>query len=138
MPAITPQQAESEARAAFVEAWEDETAISFDNADFDPKGLKEYARFSWQDTGGSQASLGAREDGILYRRVGIAFVQIFTELNTGTARSNALKERALDFFETYLGAVWFRNQGPGYAGPGGGFYQVNVSAEFQYDSLRTG
>lgn len=149
---FTPEQAFAQVAAAFRLHWGEtvtgqtispgETPIAWDNVDFDPSASVPapdagWVRFSWQPTDGSQASLGDDAGGVLFRRQGLAFVQIFTPHGKGLARARELEALALEFFEAgFSGRVWFRNQASKPVGSDGAWHQINVSAEFVYDSTR--
>lgn len=116
--------------------------LAWENVKFDPedefptsKQTDSYVRFNLQHTPGDSgnASLGNR----YFRRNGVIIVQVFVRANTGRALSNAVVDAVLLFFEqTSVPGIWFRGQSPSEAGDDGSWFQVNVSAEFVYDTLR--
>lgn len=116
--------------------------LGWENVKFDPDEAfptygesDAFVRLNMQHTPGAAgaAGLGNR----YFRRDGIIIVQVFTRANTGRARSNAVVDSVLLFFEqTSVPGTWFRGQSPSEAGDDGSWFQVNVSAEFTYDTLR--
>ena len=116
--------------------------LAWDNVKFDPEDEFKapdrddaWMRFSLQHIPGEagNASLGNR----YFRRNGLIFVQCFTRADTGRVRSNAVVDAVLLFFEqTSVPGTWFRGQSPSEAGDDGSWFQVNVSTEFIYDTLR--
>ena len=115
---------------------------AYENREFDPDkefptatDADAFVRINMQHTPGNagNAGLGNR----YFRREGIIIVQCFTRANTGRVLSNAVVDAVLLFFEkTSVPGIWFRGQSPSEAGDDGSWYQVNVSAEFTYDTLR--
>lgn len=133
---MTPQQATDEVSAKFLAHWGAETAIAWDNLDFDPSTVDEYVRFSVQHADGDRADIAGDDADALYRRSGFVFIQVFTPKGGGTDRSNELGEKGLSFLERYRGQLWMRSQALRPVGNDGRWFQVNLSAEFLYDSLR--
>lgn len=132
---MTPQQALDEVGEKFKTEWGAETAVAWEDLDFDPAAVNEYVRFSMQHAAGDRADIAGDDTDPLFRRTGLVFVQVFTPKNSSTDRSNALVAKALRFLERYRGQVWMRNQSPIPVGREGRWRQVNVSAEFIYDSI---
>jgi hypothetical protein len=115
-------------------AWEN---VKFDPDEKFPSPIETdaWVRFNMQHTPGEagNASLGNR----YFRRTGVIIVQCFTRADTGRVRSNAVVDSVLLFFEqTSVPGTWFRGQSPSEAGDDGSWFQVNVSADFTYDTLR--
>lgn len=116
--------------------------IAYENVEFDPDAAfpnpardDAFVRLTLQHIPGEagNAGLGNR----YFRRNGIIIVQCFTRANTGRLRSNSVVDSVLLFFEqTSVPGTWFRGQSPSEAGDDGSWYQVNVSVEFIYDTLR--
>ena len=119
-----------------------EVVLAWENVKFDPdeafpsySEADAFTRLNFQHTPGEagNAGLGNR----YFRRGGIIIVQVFTRANTGRARSNDVVDSVLLFFETTsVPGIWFRGQSPSEAGDDGSWYQVNVSIDFDYDTLR--
>ena len=117
--------------------------LTYDNINFDPENAfatetrdDAFARFNMQHVVGDAGNAGIGNN--YFRRNGIITVQVFTRANTGRVRSNAIVDGVLLFFEkTSVPGIWFRGQSPSEAGNDGSWYQVNVSSEFIYDTLRT-
>ena len=119
------------------------TEIAYENDGFDPDEafdstdphLDQWVRITMAHTPGLGGAAGL---GSVYRRFGTMIVQCFVRVNTGRLRANTQAEAVIKFFETRpVGSgIWFRNASPGEAGDDGAWYQINVSAEFIYDTLR--
>lgn len=96
---------------------------------------KEYLRFSAQHLPGQLAALGNQ----FYRRPLLVSVDIFVPEGEGEARTDTIMEVVLGWVET-LNLAGFRVRdpvGPNDVGVFDGFNQSNVSAQMEYDSLRT-
>lgn len=105
---------------------------AWDNKRFETKGKKEFMRVNVQHQAGTKPALGNP----LQRRTGTVFVQIFTELDSDMRRSDALTQLVLDLFAKWpnLGVdLWDPTANE--AGPDDAWFQVNVSATFQYDDF---
>lgn len=119
--------------------WAGETSVAWDNKTFRPDDVEEYVRFSVQHTPGASGPAGLEAGSAKrYRRLGFVFVQVFTKAGSGRARSDALVDKALKFFEVQAppAGVAFQDPSPAEVGRDGGWFQVNVSSGFQYDTLR--
>lgn len=97
-----------------------------------------WARAEVRHNEGGQATLG--EKGYrTFERIGFVTVQIFTPLNQGRAQSDKLAQAVIDIFEGETagnGAIWFRRVRANEVGRDGGWFQINVLAEFEYDQQR--
>lgn len=132
----------SEAREAiynqFIDGWGSLTPITRDNLDFNPSGLDEWVRLSVRHTASAQETLnspGLRR----FARFGSVFVQIYTEGNKGTSRTDDLAEAARNLFEglslsgttvRFLDVV-FRETGAEEE-----WFQSIVEATFEYDETK--
>lgn len=97
-----------------------------------------WARLTIRHTSGSQATLAGADGRSRWRRNGVVTVQIFAPFGTGLSISDKLAMIALAAFEGQATAsgVWFRNARLQEIGSDGPWFQVNVSAEFEYDEVR--
>jgi hypothetical protein len=133
----TPKAARDLLYAAFKTYW-DGTAyaavkIAWDNIDSHQDG-SEYLRIQGQHIAGTIASLGNEH----YRRQMLFIVNIFTPEGQGQQRSDELGEAVLAFIETLdLGNFRVRDPGFNEVGVFDGYYQSSVSADLEYDALRT-
>ncbi len=88
---------------------------------------------------GGQTSIGAVGER-LFDRHGIVTIQVFVDQGIGVTLARALANIAVVAFEgTTVGPaneVWFRNVRMAEVGPTDRWFQVNVTAEFQYDTLK--
>lgn len=137
----TPAQARDAIRTAFGAAWtaagEDLGIVAWDNLDFDPSGLPAYVFASFAHASGTIAALGAGSK-TYQRRNAIFSAQIFVRHNTGQARADELAEIILEFVESArIQGIRIRDPGMTEVGRTVQFFQVNVTAVIEYDSIRT-
>ncbi len=137
----SPAQFRDTFRTAFGAHWtgagESLAIVAWDNLDFDPENLDAYVFASLAHSTGELASLGSGNS-VQVRRVAIFAAQAFVRHNTGQARADALAEILLDFVEsTHLTGIRFRDQSMTEAGRLQQWFQVNVTAQVEYDSFRT-
>lgn len=105
---------------------------AWDNKRFETKGKKEYMRVAVQHQVGTKPYLGHGAQ----RRTGTVFVQVFTERDTDMRRSDLLVESVLSLLGDWpRGEVWLRDPTSNEIGPDDAWFQVNVSATFQYDDF---
>ena len=137
----SPAQFRDTFRTAFGAHWtaagEELSIVAWDNLDFDPENLDAYVFASLAHSTGELASLGAGNT-VQVRRVAIFAAQAFVRHNTGQVRADALAEILLDFIEsTQITGIRFRDQSMTEAGRLQQWFQVNVTAQIEYDSFRT-
>lgn len=98
------------------------------------EGNKPWARVTTRHNGGEQRAFGEPPNR-RFRRMGVVIVQVFTPAGKrGLVTGDRLGNVALDAFEGNMsGDVWFKNATQTEVGIDGAWYQVNVSAEFEYD-----
>lgn len=104
-----------------------------------PEGDKRWLRVTMNHTDGRQASLAGATPVKRWNRTGLVMVQCFAPLAKGsikeaikmaTAVQNALQGKATP------NCVWFRNAQINEVGPDKFWYQVNMTAIFDYDEAR--
>lgn len=103
------------------------------------KGNTAWARVRVRHEAGEQRSLG--EPGArVFTRYGVVTVQVFVPNGKqGLVLVDRLGNVALSAFEgeeTSAGNVWFRNTAYREAGVDNGWFQANVTAEFEYDTVK--
>lgn len=106
--------------------------ITYQNVDYDSRGVDEWVRISifWDDQ--EQASKGI---GCTYQRYyGSIIVQIYTPVNQGMNRGLALASEVINILtaRTIEGAV-LDSAGAAIMGQTNNWHQVNVSCDFFYD-----
>lgn len=126
----------------FITGWGATSPITLDNEAYDPPAGSEWVRVSVRHQGSSLEAKGGMGSGGLnrYSRSGVCFIQVFTPLNQGTREADTLAQSARDIFEgTTLASnairfndVIIREIGP----DDGGWYQVLVECEFEYDERK--
>jgi hypothetical protein len=94
---------------------------------------KSWIRYNYWPVAGGQATLGSR-----FFTNGVIVHQIFVAPYQGlqTALSIAESVRSVYDGKVSVGGVWFRNTRPQVVGLSGGWFQVNVSVNFEYDFQR--
>jgi len=103
-----------------------------------PEDPVSWARLTINHVGSEQATLaevGCRT----FTRFGVLEVQIFTPSGDGSRQSDILAQIVADAFEgkTTPNRVFFRNVSPPIEiGNSGLWYQVNISADFEYDGFK--
>ena len=137
----TPAQFKDTVKTAFAAAWvaagQNLDVVAWDNLFFDPSDLDVYVIASLAQVGGDFASLGGGTQ-VFMRRDAIFAAQIRVRHNTGEAVSDQLTEIVLDFLESaHIPGIRFRNVGANSAGRLQPWYDVNVSATVEYDSIRS-
>lgn len=95
-----------------------------------------YARFKVVHNLGTQGSLSGDQGTKLWDRYGLIFVQCFGALPSGRALEDAeymaqVAQRAYQGKES-PGCIWFRSATVAEIGPTDGWYQINMTAQFEY------
>lgn len=102
-------------------------------------GNEAWARIMVRHLDGEQRTIGAT-DGRVFSRHGLVTVQVFVPAGKqGLVLADRLGKVAADAFEgkeTAVGAVWFRNVAYREVGVDGAWFQVNVTAEFEYHVVK--
>lgn len=115
--------------------------IAWPNIDFEFPNNSPFVRFSMQGNIGTQASLGDISSGqvVSFRRQGVIIIQCFGLASTGDSEALAIADDALKIFEgRHADSVWFRNFRPVDVGPDGAWYQINVTGDYVFDTIKTG
>ena len=134
---ITPRGARTSIYASFKTYWdasaESAVRLVWDNIDFKTAGT-EFVHISSAHVSGTIAALGNEK----YRRTLILTINIWTAEGSGQQRSDEIGENVLAWIETFA-VAGFRLRDPGFneVGVFSGYYQSNVIATLEYDSLRT-
>lgn len=98
-----------------------------------------WARVTVKHSGASQGALSSAVGDRLWERRGIIVVQVFTTLDAGggLVLSDALANVAKNAFEgASTSSLWFRNVRLTEIGADGPWFQVNVTADFEYTDRR--
>lgn len=124
--------AEAAVRAHFNTQWNSATQIAWPDIPFTPPNAT-WVRFSMKNNAGFQASIGAPGSN-RFRRVGIVYIQVFQKEGQGSTDARTKADKAADIFiANGLSGVRFKNVNARDIGPANGWYQWQVSAEFEYD-----
>lgn len=132
----------AETEAALDTGWAGATPILWPNLNDQspPADGSAFMRVTTQHNFGFQSSLASPDGKRTYRAQGILFLQIFTPLEENRLESDTLAETAINIFRglTTASGVRFRNVTGNEVGvdAAGGYWQINVSAEFEYDETR--
>ena len=107
--------------------------IATQNKRFNPNGLSEYLASTIEHQTGTRPALGTQ----VTRRSGIWFVQIFTELGTDMRRSDEIAQAVLDLLRNWpVGPIRiYEPQANEVGATDNAWFQVNVSATFEYDDF---
>ena len=127
--------AEAAIRGYFNTGWGSTTPIAWPDLTFTPPNAT-WVRFSMKNDDGFQASMGDPGNN-RHRRIGTVFIQVFQPQGQASTDARAKADKAADIFlANTLTGVLFKNVNARDIGPdGNGFYQWNVTANFQYDRL---
>lgn len=97
-----------------------------------------WARLTIQHNQGGQAAMANPIGQKLFHRDGLLTVQIFTPAGAGLQQSDVLAKVVSDALEGKAtpGGVWFRQVRLKEVGPDGAFFQLNVTANFEYSEAK--
>ncbi len=128
-------QAERAVRAYFNTQWASATPIAWPDVSFTPP-QSTWVRFAMKNNDSYQASIGSPSSNA-FRRKGVVFIQVFQPEGQGSIDARAKADVAADIFiDNGLSGMRFSNVNAKDIGPdGAGFYQWNVTAEFEYDRI---
>lgn len=113
-----------------------------DDEGFAPDNSQPWARAVILHGPSSQDVLGAAGAGRSFERNGSVVIQIFAPLSRGQGltQAEALAIIAQNAFEGKTagagGCIWFRNVSINEVGPDGGWFQINVNADFLYPETK--
>jgi len=110
------------------------TPVAYQNVQFDDE-VPEFVKLHILWTGSRQASMGGERN--KHRFFGMAIVQIYVPVNSGTRHADQLAANAVELFITkQFQGITFLTPDPVTIGDDGhGKYQVNVNCPFYYDDL---
>lgn len=137
-------QAEDEVLTLFRTAWEAGIpsaglALRYEDVADVPVATGAWARVSFRNSTGRQATLSGEVGRRLFEHTGFVVVQVFTPTGDGKVLANQLAQIAKNAFEgktTTPGDVRLRNARIVPVGQEGSWYQTNVFADFEYEELR--
>ena len=152
MPGLTFEGARDVILDLFKTRWDADSAavvggavpeLEYQNVDAGASPLSDgnvpWARVTVRHVTGAQRSMGGLGNRVFQRR-GVVTVQVFVPTGKqGLVLADRLGKVASDAFEgeeTATGSVWFRNVSYREVGIFGPWFQVNVTAEFEYDSVK--
>lgn len=129
------KQAEAAIRDYFNTGWNDLTPIAWPDLPFNQPSTI-WVRFTMKNNIGEQVSIGDVGNNY-HRRQGIVTIQIFQPQGQGTTDARTKADVAADIFiENALSGMIFKKVNARDIGADGqGWYQYNVTAEYQYDRL---
>jgi hypothetical protein len=122
----------------FNTGWNNVTPVEWPNvAQAEPhlrEGSEPWCAFDLMFHGGANAAISNSR----FTREGRVTVRIFVPAGErGLERANALCMTAINIFEGQtVDGVSFYNVGPRTVGPADGWYQINVSADFEFDEVK--
>lgn len=138
---MTPTEADEDIRAAIRAAWpSDYPLIWEDQEDTRPKdGQTPWGRASFNTNSSQLAGFGPVDEGVrIYRNFGTLTVQVFAPRGDGYTVAMGIAETVVDYLQDTetSGGTLFRNVFPRRIGRDKLYSQVNVTAEFEYDSVK--
>lgn len=150
MTTITKTQARDEVFALFRTAWLADSTSQDVELRYEDVGPKEppsapsegqapaWARIQMRWADGDQISLGGNQGSSIFDRSGIITIQVFAPSGDGRVLSDQLTEIALNALEgkTTTSGVRIRRARHIDVGIDGPWFQVNVTANFEYDRLK--
>tara|TARA_Y100001960_G_C14649059_1_gene814849 strand:+ start:54 stop:455 length:402 start_codon:yes stop_codon:yes gene_type:complete len=128
-------QAENAVQSHFYTEWGDKTPVAWPDIDFDPPD-ETWVRFTMRNNDAYQASIG-NPGSNYHRRIGLVTIQVFQPQGQAGQDARVKADLAADIFiANGLSGITFKNVNARAIGhDGNGYYQINVTAEFQYDRL---
>ena len=132
------QEADAAIKKYFAEQWNNATQVAYDDVKFDPPNGQTWLRLSLKMVDGGQASTGAPGSN-KFRKSGILTASVFTPGNQGGIEAMTTAQQVVDIFEAKprINGVLFTDVRAVTIGPdGAGWYQINVKADFQFDTIK--
>lgn len=141
---LTPNEARTIVYDYFIANWSPPAPAvdnyCFDDEAFDPEGIQEWLKISMRHTGGGQHTLGpigSRE----FRRRAVLQFKIYTTVDRGLLRLDALAKTARDLFEgKTISQVMFHDslyrEDIGAEEPKGTWVEGLVQVDFTYDETK--
>lgn len=143
MPVPDIRTARVEVMSHFTDAWNAQTppvpALLYDDKERDVPDNADFARITMRHNVRDRRTLGNEVGNRRFRSFGVIAVQIFALSGDGLTRSDELVNVAVNAFEgdkTGEDRVTFRNVSHQEIGQDGPWFQVNVTAEFDYDFIK--
>ena len=126
-------QAEAAIRAHFNTGWAGATSIAWPDVSFTPPA-DTWVRFAMKNNDSYQASIGSPSSN-MFRRKGVVFIQVFQPEGIGSTDARAKADLAADIFISngLSGFRFSKVNAKDIGADGAGYYQWNVTAEFEYD-----
>jgi len=134
------KQAEGEIIGYFNTQINGAVPISWPNVPFTLPADGSWVRFTMKNNDGRQVTMGS-PGANRYRRIGIVTIQVFRKIKASRPESTSkvleLADTVADIFiANQLNGILFKNVNARDVGnDGNGWYQYNVTAEFQYDRI---
>jgi hypothetical protein len=144
MTVSNPMEAYGDVYQLLVDAWENAGPIEFwdkpvnPNDPIPPKDGRPWMRIKMKQTGGFQATLANEVGQRRFRKTGFVLIQLFTPLGTSLrdpSNLGILLNNALEGASTPHD-VLLRNVRMEPIGSDGHWFQTQIMADFEYDSLR--
>lgn len=126
--------AEASVQGWFNTKWNSLTPIAWPDVDFTPPNGT-WVRFDMKNNVGKQSSMGAPAAN-RFRRLGIVTIQVFQQEGAGGVDARTKADVAANaFLDNDLSGFEFFNVNARAIGNYDGWYQWNVTAEYQYDII---
>ena len=128
------KDAEASVQGWFNTKWNGLTDIAWPDVDFTPPD-DTWVRFDMKNNVGAQSSMGAPTAN-RFRRLGIVTIQVFQKEGRGGVDARTKADVAVNaFMDNDLSGFEFFNVNARAIGNFNGWYQWNVTAEYQYDII---
>lgn len=136
---MTPEQAYNEIRTMIVAGWVTAERDIYFEAEDKPReyGEQPFARVWVRHSSAGQRTLGGQGHR-MFDRNGRIEIEVNSPTGNGLSESYQLAKVAADVFEgkSSPGGIWFKNVMWRELGQDGGFYQILVSANFNYSDVK--
>lgn len=130
---MNTKQAQAALIKFFDTEWNDLTPVAYPDVEFKTPNTA-WARFETKYNQTEQKSIGATGSN-KFRTTGILIIQIFTRKGQGSVDAWSKANAAMDIFltQTLEGITFKRVKANPIGQDNAGWYQINVTAEFQFD-----
>lgn len=133
----SPTEARDQIFGVFKGAWNPQYPVSWrDVPSAPPVDEVPWARIRLEHVTGVQSSINGEVGCRRYDSTGFVSVQIFCPIGDGQVTAYGLAKQVQQAYQDARLSVWFRNVRIREATPSGNFEQMNVIADFEYETVR--
>lgn len=130
------KEADAAIKKYFAEQWNNATIVAYDDVKFTPPNGQTWVRVNIAFADGYQASTGA-PGANKFRKEGIVTVSVFHPDGHAGIEAMQTADLVMNVFEAKprIEGILFKDVRAVNVGPdGSGWYQINIKAEFQFDT----